>query len=257
MIERAEVHDQDYLVFGSINSLSGTVLDIGANWGYSVGSFRAAGCTLPIVSLEISPQFRDCLEAVKKKLGGNYDYEICGAGAERGEFDLYIPVLNGRALNALSSGVPIQFNKWVVRNVVAFAREYLAELEVFQPQLQVMSVDVDTVDNIISGPKFDVPVDVIVAMKIDVEGAEGAVLQGSVRTLQFCKPLLLIEGAARSESVRRELLRHGYVGAVRKHEILELTASLDVETVNGFFVHPEQIEAYVKAGLLSQPVHSR
>jgi hypothetical protein len=65
MLARTEPHDQDYRVFHIFQDSHSLVLDVGANWGYSVGSLWSTGCKSHIVSFEAIPLYKECLDAIK------------------------------------------------------------------------------------------------------------------------------------------------------------------------------------------------
>lgn len=244
MIDGRSIHDDDYHIFRSLDPSLGTVLDIGANWGYSVGSIRASGCELPIVSFEIIPEYESCLRAVKKKLGSNFDYVICGVGSESTNLTLYVPVLNGKAVSALSTASVSQHNQWMLRNLIEYAGNYMDDAEVYVPQIYRLLVKVDTLDNLLRREVLAVSTERIAAIKIDVEGLEGEVLKGAVSTLKLHKPMLLIEGGSRNSDVCRELEAHNYCAAIRCGDSISLIDGMDAGTSNGIFVHKDMISTY-------------
>ncbi len=250
MIDSKSVHDEDYLIFRKFEPGLGTILDVGANWGYSAGSIRATGCDLPIISFEIIPEYESCLKAVKKKLGVTFDYVVYGVGSDRSSLVLHIPVLNGRAVTALTTASVAQHNQWMENNLVDYARQYMSDAESYLPQFLKIKVEVDSLDSLLQRDSLTVSAERISAIKIDVEGLECDVLRGARNTLLMHRPMLLIEGGARNPTVHEELLHHGYSAAIRNVDSITVVKGLDVDTCNGIFVHPSMFASYRQQKLI-------
>lgn len=150
MMEARSLHDEDYAVFGSFRMAMGWILDVGANWGYSVGSLRAAGTDCPILSFEVSPAFAPCLQRVKEVDCYRYEYVISGVGqgAPR-EHLFYIPTVNGMAIGALTTGTLNTLNEHMVNNIVNYVRTW--RCEVTDPELKFLVVPfrINTIDNLL------------------------------------------------------------------------------------------------------------
>lgn len=96
MLAAKSVHDPDYQIFAHFRHSMGRIIDVGANWGYPVGSIRATESDCPIVSFEVSPAFEPYLAAIKEIDPFGYDYLICGVGSgEQRKHTFYIPAVNG------------------------------------------------------------------------------------------------------------------------------------------------------------------
>lgn len=250
MIDRRSLHDPDYALFARFPESKGTILDVGANWGYSVGSIRASGCQAPILSFEILAPYRGCLEAVKQKLGSGYDYVLCGVSSTCTDLEIFIPTLSGLALTSLTSAVKVSFNAGMVRNVMDYAAAYLQDEAELIPGILRLKAQAAPIDVLLRGEVIQVPTSPIAAVKIDVEGLEAEVLRGAQETLGRDAPLLIIEGANRDESVRAELDRHSYVLATWQGDRLMLSEGIAHEGANGIFLHPRWFHTYRAWNLL-------
>ena len=98
-----EMHDPDYAIFAHFRDPQSTVLDVGANWGYSVTSILATGCRSSIISFEPLACYAPHLTRLKEKLPGRFNFFSYGLGAESAELRFVTPVLNGDVLTAYTS----------------------------------------------------------------------------------------------------------------------------------------------------------
>jgi FkbM family methyltransferase len=249
MIDSRKMHEPDYAIFGHITPSMGTILDVGANWGYSVGSIRAAGSTAAILSFEMLAAHGAALEAVKKKLGSGYDYILVGVGAEKAILDFYIPTVNGLALTALASAQLDAFGPSMVLNVADYVTAYMDASRKLTFKFLKMQARIDRIDNLLQIPGLDVPTERIAAIKIDVEGFEAAALQGAMATIAGSHPLLMVEGGNRNPSVRTFLDARGYLHAEFENGRLRIADSI-TKTSNGFFVHASRLVDYKEVGIV-------
>ena len=90
-----------------------------------------------------------------------------------------------------------------------------------------------------------------IARALDVEGHEAAVLKGAQATLEYHKPLILLEGANRDPAVLDTLKPLGYVFADLHGDACVLDDQMSMK-VNGFFLHSSKLDHYRQIGLLSQ-----
>ena len=84
MLERRDVHDEDYRMFRTLTEADGVFLDIGANYGYSAVSVWATGATCAVISFEPILAFEPCLEVIARLRPGRYDYRIMVNRRHRG-----------------------------------------------------------------------------------------------------------------------------------------------------------------------------
>ncbi len=154
----------------------GTILDIGGNWGQSIHAFRYLAKPNRIVSFEPSPylaqKLRDAFAG-----DGSVRIEQVALGASEGEFTLYTPVYRSYVWDGLASTMENEARSWLNAD----------RLSGFDPKLlrlQTDAIEVRTLDS------FNLDADVV---KIDVQGAETAVVQGGLETFRRNRPVSLIE----------------------------------------------------------------
>ena len=248
MLLSKTTHDEDYFVFKRFGAAMGVVLDVGANWGYSVGSIRAAGSDCSIISFEVLPAFEASLSRVKELDAGRYDFVISGVGAERGVIEFFIPTVNGRAISALTSASPSSLNI-LVDNIVGYMTSNPMTNKYYKCQFLRMVCVVNSIDTILATHEFEVKTDPVAAIKMDVEGFEAQALKGAEKTVARDRPLLILEGGNRDADAKAFLDANGYVLTRRIGSQLQQTGGV-AEGVNGIFVHPEKIDAYKGIGLM-------
>lgn len=114
------VHEEDYRVFSHFMNFE-TILDVGANFGYSVSSIWATGSNASIVSFEPIKQYESILRNIKmmnmKSSGGKnifsrlfskkkkrlYEYHMIGVSDESGKLEFVSPVVNDCIHSALTT----------------------------------------------------------------------------------------------------------------------------------------------------------
>ena len=252
MIAAKSVHDPDYQIFAHFDKHMGRILDVGANWGYSVGSIRATGSDCPIVSFEVSPAFGPCLEAIKAIDPFGYDYLICGVGnGERRTQTFYIPAVNGMTMSALTTGTLAGLNDGMISNIVGYLEQWRPD--VTKPVLQFVVTDcvVDSIDNLLAQMGSPISEGAVAAIKIDVEGLEGEALRGATSVIRRNRPLLIIEGGISSEGVNPFLDEFGYIVMQREATNIRIADDIAQQRVNGIFIHRSRLEEYGAIGLLS------
>jgi FkbM family methyltransferase len=171
-------HDADFGYFRRCAGAGGLFLDIGANTGSSALSYRVFDRSSRILSLEPNPMLDADLRLVRRVIGADFGYRFEAAGAAPGEFTLFVPVCRG---------VPLTGEASLSREEAGhnWTAEQLG-IEPAEIELEEVRVPVRPVDEHELSPH---------AVKIDVEGAERAVLEGMAATLARSRPLLLIETA--------------------------------------------------------------
>jgi FkbM family methyltransferase len=230
----------------------GRILDVGANWGYSVGSIRATGSDCPIVSFEVCPAFEPCLAAIKTIDTFGYDYVICGVGnGERRTQTFYIPAVNGLTLSALTTGTLAGLNKYMINNVVGHLEQWRPD--VTNPILQFVVTEcvIDSIDNLLAQMGSPISERTVAAIKIDVEGLEGEALWGAKTIILRDRPLLLLEGGMSSEGVKPFLDEFGYIVMQCEATKIKVAEDLAQQGSNGVFIHRSRLEEYGTIGLLS------
>ena len=169
-------HDADFGCFRRCAGSDGLFLDVGANTGSSALSYRIFDRSSRILSLEPNPMLDRDLRLVRRVIGPNFDYRFEAAGAAPGKFTLHVPVYRGVPLTGEASLDPGEASENWTAEQLGIAP---AEIE-----LEEVAVTVRPIDEHELSPH---------AVKIDVEGAEVAVLEGMTATLARSRPLLLVE----------------------------------------------------------------
>jgi hypothetical protein len=91
MLERGDVHDEDYRMFRTLTEADGVFLDIGANYEYSAVSVWATGATCAVISFEPILAFEPCAPQARALRLPDYEPRVRrrkdhvrDAGRERG-----------------------------------------------------------------------------------------------------------------------------------------------------------------------------
>jgi FkbM family methyltransferase len=250
MLTSKVLHEPDFAVFGRFTRDMGTILDVGANWGYSVGSMRAAGTDCPIVSFEVLAAFEKCLAEVKNVLGKDYDYVMSGVGDSDMSLAFYTPVVDGGALTALTTANPEALTGGFADNVVDYVKSYRGTAQRYAFQFLKSTAQIRPIDGMLRDHHFTVPINRIAAMKIDVEGLEAAVLRGAQLTIERDHPFLMLEGGNRITAVADALTKMDYRVAEFRDGALRPSTGMS-QAVNGYFWHASHDAAYRKIGLLA------
>jgi FkbM family methyltransferase len=251
ILERGDMHEPEFCVFRFFQNPHETVLDVGANSGYSVTSILASGSKAQILSFEPNPMHHKCLERLRELRKGTFDFVPTGLGANTGRLNFLVPVINDVAVSGLSSANFEKTIAWVAQeNFVSYALEHCQGVP--DPQLRFAECNwpIARLDDALRH-NYEVIADRIVAIKIDVEGHEASVLEGARATLQLHKPLIMIEGANRDPGVRNVLGPLGYVFADFDGNACVVDDRISMKT-NGFFLHTSELDHYRDIGLLSR-----
>jgi FkbM family methyltransferase len=248
MLSSRQVHDEDFTIFRHFDASMGVILDVGAHWGYSVGSIRAAGSNCPVISIEVSAALSACLQRVKELDAFGYDFIVSAVGERPGSLEFYTPAINGRTISGLTTANFDILGDDMVANLAKDFALYGAEAASYLCQFLRTRRRVDGIDNILRDNVLSVPRSPIAAIKMDVEGFELPALRGAAQTLAEHKPLLLLESGNREPDVRALLEAAGYVLAARVGSQLRLSGGVSAG-LNGIFVHPDRQRLYESKGL--------
>ena len=171
---RPDEPDLRFLPLG-LRGSGGQVLDIGANGGQSAVALRYLFPTSDIISFEPLPMLWPELRRIRVFLGSTFSWRGCALGEGPGTFTLYVPVFDE---------LPITTRASMDRDV---AEQHCTELErELGTRSRVETIDVE----VRPGDQENLEP---VAIKIDVEGAEAEVLRGLARTVERCRPNILLE----------------------------------------------------------------
>jgi hypothetical protein len=159
-------------------------------------------------------------------------------------------VIEGTGISGLMSAAIESETDWAIpENVLRYMVDYLPNVPVPRLQFTEMTWEVAPLDTVIGGRTFDVPLDNISAIKMDVEGFEADVIAGATGTLNRHQPMVMAEGANRDADVLRQMTALGYLFADFNGESLTLTTRHSTRT-SGFYLHATKLEDYRKLGLL-------
>lgn len=161
--------------FLSAQSLgTGTILDIGANYGQSALSMRHFAPDNPIVCVEANPTLTPAMELARRRIA-DCSYIIAAVSDAVGVQELTIPMF-GHVANTGGASLDAEF---VQGRLAQLEERYKAPHE-----LRTQVVPMITVDCL----GLDVPL-----LKIDVEGVEARVLRGAEATISRCRPIIVME----------------------------------------------------------------
>lgn len=251
MLDRIELTEPEFAIFRFFKNRTGTVLDLGANFGYSAASIWATGATMSILSFEPNPWHVPCLQQIKVMRRGRFDFVSSGLGSRDDSIRFVVPVIDGVGISGLMSAAIESETDWAIpENLVHYVFKYLTNVEVPVVQFSEVTWKVRPLDAILSSRKFDVPLDEIAAIKLDVEGFEADVIAGAIETIRHHLPMLMIEGANRNPMVVGQLTPLGYRYAEFQDEQLALSADQSLRT-NGFYLHESKLDLYRLLGMLS------
>lgn len=213
-------HEGDFSGFRHFPGPNGLFLDVGANSGESVLSFRLFNRTAPILSIEPNPYHQPDLEFLKHWIG-DFDYLLCGAGDTSGWTTIYVPVYRDLPLTGEASFYREQAlaNYWLQEQVGAQGPDAV--------RLHEVSVEVKRLDDLTLRPRF---------IKIDVQGFESKVVAGLRQTIAECRPVLLLERSGCDEELQSELGALGYTPFVYLPTSDVFTPYRDQPVQNLFFL---------------------
>jgi FkbM family methyltransferase len=248
MMKRTQPHDDDYQIFRIFQDPDSLILDLGANWGYSVGSLGAVGARSHIVSVEAIPSHEPCLAEVKRLRQDGFNYFITGLSDHSGSLQFVTPVVNDVGLSALSSASEDVSFEYLAKNVVSYIKTWIDDDKLCF-RLCTSEVPVTTLDRMVQDHPDIFSHRSVVAIKVDVEGWETEVLRGGTQLLRSHRPLVMAEGGNRYHGVRELMASLDYCFAERQGEKLVFQEGIGVLS-NGFFLHPSRLEEYRSAGIL-------
>jgi len=250
MLARRDLTEPEFAVFRYFCARHGAILDIGANFGYSVASIWATGCDAVVVSFEPNVWHTDCLERIKQMRPAQFDFRMTGLGNATGQIAFTMPVIEGTGVSGLASAAIEQETDWAIpENVLDYMLRYLPDIAAPRLQFTEVAWPIRRLDDILAEDRFDVPLEAIAALKIDVEGYEADVIAGAAETLRRHRPMLMVEGANRVPAVVRQLAELGYDYAEFSEGHLALSTDLSMR-VSGFFLHRSRVDDCRSLGLL-------
>jgi FkbM family methyltransferase len=250
LIERRPMTEEDHLVFGHFRDGGETIIDVGANYGYSVTSIWGVGATASFLSFEPIQPYRLCLEQIARARPGFYDYRMVGLSDSRGELSFAMPVINGIGQSALTTAETDLYVPSMIDDLLYNFEHYMGGAEFNSFKIHCFKAPVTTLDAVLVSEKFRVPTSRIVAIKIDVEGHEASVLRGAIGVIRRHRPLLMLERANGQPEISAILQVLGYVCTEREADRLRRVERIPAN-VNTFFIARDRIEEYMRTGLLA------
>lgn len=176
--KRKVVHDTDFKAFALFERQVELILDVGANLGQSIASFRLVYPRAKIVSFEANPMLAEGLSRVAAALPGDNSVFHFGLGDEAGDFILNVPYVSNQAfLEEASISIDYYELPWVKQKFID--RGGLTRLEQVSCSLE-------------KGDCRGFAPDII---KVDVEGAEARVLKGLRQTIETFQPIVFVENS--------------------------------------------------------------
>lgn len=214
-----------------------TALDIGANFGlYAYHMSRAVGPSGKVYSFEPIPFTARTFRLIQRALrfGENVELVNAGCGEKRGRVEFTVPVMD---TGAISAGLV-----HMGRNDDRDGKDKRANYAT-----KSVACDVVTVDETVRAT------DDVALVKCDIEGADLFAMRGAQRTLERCKPTVIIEitpwyleGFGLSvRDVTSFFFELGY--ELYRYETGRLSPARpeDVVEDNWVFLHPSRRERFV------------
>jgi FkbM family methyltransferase len=178
-------HEPDFEFFSRFAGKAKTFIDVGANIGQSIVSFKTAAPDCTIHSFEPNPAAYSIAEKIARGFHNVHAKQI-GLGETNCTIDLHIPNYGRMRFPQLASTHDRDLND-VAEWLRAFGFTYLTAGKLTSEKETVSIIPLDSL-----GLAPDV-------VKIDVEDGEVAVIKGAWETIKAYKPILLIENGARAE----------------------------------------------------------
>lgn len=233
--EQTAPHEEDFVVFRHLSGPDEVFVDLGANIGNSVVSFRLLNPTAPIVSFEPCFWLEPALRYLKDH-DPALTYHLVGLGERAARVPFYIPALDRRPDFYLASMVATRFDEPRLTHVkeLMHARpgQHFAVAEV--------EVEVARLDDFALAPTI---------IKVDVEDWEPEALHGGRETVARHRPLVLVEGANRRPEIVAFFQEQRYEFCVREGDQLRI-AEGPTNASNGFYVATERSAEYRARDLL-------
>jgi FkbM family methyltransferase len=171
---------------------SSLFVDIGANTGQCIYSIRLYAPKSPIVSFEPNPIMVDC---IRKKFGTdpNLRVECLAAGAQPGEFNLFVPFYRGQPFPELASFEGDAVSRWLPDRIWGFRPAW--------HRVEKLHCKVCRLDDLGLEPFL---------VKIDICCLQASVIRGALGTIETHKPFLILTGAKYSGECYDLLAPFGY-----------------------------------------------
>jgi FkbM family methyltransferase len=240
----------DVVVFGGFSKDDGVIFDIGAHWGYSAVCLRQSGTDCQIVSFEPMGYNWPSLEELKRLESGSYDYVMCALSNQAETIKLYSPAVNGRPITGLNSEGE-SFNDSQIEHILDLVGTFIPEAAELKFNLLQTEIAAYRLDDLLMADFTKVDVHKVAAIKLDVEGHERAVLDGSLAMFERDRPFAMIEGGNRDQPVVEFLTGLGYEYGERSGKQVVPTSEIS-SAVNGYWFHKDRRAEYESKGILAE-----
>ena len=224
-------HDKSYNAFRHFVALKpgGLFVDVGANDGISALSFRRFDRSYRILSLEPNRLLKPWLQEVKDS-DAHFEYMMVGAGSAPALVRFYVPVYRGVVLHTFASA-----NLESTRSTLAgsFGEPIAAAC-----RIDAVDAEIVRLDDLNLEPTI---------IKIDAEGFDHDVLVGAVRTVEQCRPFVMVENdEAQASAIRNyfETRRYRLLGYDIAHDRFNSETGAQRSGRSGernFFAIPEEM----------------
>lgn len=189
-------HDQSYNAFRHFIAIrpEGLFLDVGANDGISVLSFRKFNKDYRILALEPNPALESALKRIKST-DVQFDYKMVGAGASALKIQFFVPAYKGIVLHTFTSSRREQVENTVAKH---FGKSVAAAIVIKAFEAEIIRLD-------------DLGVCPTI-IKIDAEGFDYDVLTGLTKTIERSRPFIVTEiDSSEYDKVKSYLSERNYV----------------------------------------------
>jgi FkbM family methyltransferase len=222
-------HEEDFKLYRHMDGLAGTFVDVGANWGQSMVSFRLFCKTFRVISFEPNPLLAPALAALQRRLPQAFEYHMFGLGAANEVRKLTVPFTQSMNLSPSGSLDPKEFEKAYVQERLARESQASAgQFGFYETEAEIRVFD-----------ELGIAPDIV---KVDVEGWETEVLAGMRQTIAQRKPMFMIE-LNNPERLLPAMRAFGYRPfAYDPARDLLKPWSDDYKVLNLFFLHPERLD---------------
>lgn len=182
-VRAGSFHESDFRYFTRFAGRRATFLDIGANIGQSIISFKTAAPDCIVYSFEPNPRLFQFASDVARKFADVYLHQQ-GLGEEACSLTLYTPIYRRMHFYQLASTQ----NRNIEELAQWLCTRGFTYLTPGRLTTKATIVPIVPLDSMNLSPN---------AIKIDVEGAEPSVIKGGWETIKRTRPPLLIESGER------------------------------------------------------------
>jgi len=244
-------HDKDLQIFSAFNNFDDLIVDVGANWGYSVADMWAYGAKTKILSFEPVKFYAPLFERIKQLRPNRFEYRIVAIYDRPSTLTFSVPVINRLPVFALASATSNPDLNIMTNNMCYHIENYMRDDLTINIRMHEFQSPVDTLDSQLESMSASFSWKNIVAIKVDVEGLEFPVIRGAKNTLDKYRPLIMLEGGNRWPGLTEYMDSLGYIFAERDGDKLFFQREIG-QQINGFFIHKSRIVEYINIGILER-----